>query len=83
MLGPKIRELISLAVAVIVEWDACIVVHTDAALKAGVTEQEINEAPGVAVAVKAGSALIFSTRVLDAVKARSGQQTESLHSGID
>lgn len=76
LLGPKIRELISLAVAVTVECDGCIVVHTDAALKAGATEQEIVEALGVAVAVKAGSALIFSTRVLDAVKAKSVQQPD-------
>ncbi len=75
LLGPKVRELIALAVAVTVECDGCIVVHTDAALKAGATEEEIIEALGVAVAVKAGSALIFSTRVLDAVKEKSDQQT--------
>jgi AhpD family alkylhydroperoxidase len=76
LLGPKVRELIALAVAVTVECDGCIVVHTDAALKAGATEQEIIEALGVAVAVKAGSALIFSTRVLDAVKAKSELQPD-------
>ena len=76
LLGPKIRELIALAVAVTVECDGCIVVHTEAALKAGATQKEIIEALGVAVAVKAGSALIFSTRVLDAVKAKSEQQPD-------
>ncbi len=75
LLGSKVRKLIALAVAVTVECDGCIVVHTDAALKAGATEEEISEALGVAVAVKAGSALIFSTRVIDAVKAKSDQQT--------
>ncbi len=75
LLGPKIRELIALAVAVTVQCDGCIVVHTEAALKNGATEQEIIEALGVAVTVKAGSALIYSTRVLDAVKAKSGQQS--------
>jgi AhpD family alkylhydroperoxidase len=71
LLGQKTRELIALAVAVTVECDGCIVTHTEAALKAGATEEEIIEALGVAITVKAGSALIFSTRVLDAVKAKS------------
>jgi AhpD family alkylhydroperoxidase len=72
LLGAKIRELIALAVAVTVQCDGCIVVHTEAALKNGATEQEIVEALGVAIQVKAGSALIHSTRVLDAVKAKTG-----------
>jgi AhpD family alkylhydroperoxidase len=70
-LGEKIRELISLAVAVTLRCDGCIVVHTDAALKAGASKEEISEALGVAVAVNAGAALIYSTRVMDAVAAKS------------
>lgn len=76
VLGPKIRELIALAVAVTVQCDGCIVVHTEAALKNGATEQEILEALGVAITVKAGAALIYSTRVLDAVKAKSEPPAE-------
>lgn len=71
LLGPKIRELIALAVAVTVHCDGCIVVHTEAALKNGATQEEIIEALGVAIAVNAGSSLIYSTRVMDAVKAKS------------
>ena len=77
LLGPKIRELIALAVAVTVQCDGCIVVHTEAALKNGATEQEIIEALGVAVQVKAGSALIHTTRVLDALKAKSEQPSDA------
>ncbi len=77
LLGPKIRELIALAVAVTVQCDGCIVVHTEAALKNGATEQEIIEALGVAITVKTGSALIYSTRVMDAVKAKSEQSSTS------
>jgi alkylhydroperoxidase/carboxymuconolactone decarboxylase family protein YurZ len=51
--------------------DGCIVVHTDAALKAGATKEEISEALGVAVAMNAGAALVYSSRVLDAVDAKS------------
>ena len=75
-LDAKIRELISLAVAVTTHCDRCIVVHTDAALKAGATREEIGEALGVAVAMNAGAALIYSTRVLDAVAAKAAQAQE-------
>jgi AhpD family alkylhydroperoxidase len=70
-LGEKTRQLISLAVAVTTHCDGCIIVHTDAALKAGATKEEISEALGVAVAMNAGAALVYSSRVLDAVEAKS------------
>jgi AhpD family alkylhydroperoxidase len=76
-LGEKARQLISLAVAVTTRCDGCIVVHTDAALKAGATKEEIAEALGVAVAMNAGAALVYSSRVLDAVEAKSA----SAHTG--
>jgi AhpD family alkylhydroperoxidase len=63
-LGEKARQLISLAVAVTTRCDGCIVVHTDAALKAGATKEEIAEALGVAVAMNAGAALVYSSRVM-------------------
>src|SRR5712691_3363591 len=71
LLGERTRQLISLAVAVTTRCDGCIVFHTDAALKAGALKEEISEALGVAVAMNAGAALIYSTRVLDAVEAKS------------
>jgi AhpD family alkylhydroperoxidase len=70
-LGEKTRQLISLAVAVTTHCDGCIVIHTEAALKAGATKEEISEALGVAVSMNAGAALVYSTRVLDAVEAKS------------
>lgn len=70
-LGEKTRQLISLAVAVTTHCDGCIVVHTDAALKAGASREEISEALGVAVSMNAGAALIYSARVLDAIAAKT------------
>lgn len=67
VLGGKMRELIALAVAVTRQCDGCIAVHTDAALKQGATREEIAEALGVAIAVNAGAAMIYSSRVMDAV----------------
>lgn len=71
VLGEKVRQLISIAVAVTTRCDGCITFHTDAALKAGATKQEIAEALGVAMAMHAGAALIYSLRALDSVDAHS------------
>jgi AhpD family alkylhydroperoxidase len=68
LLGAKIRELIALAVAVTARCDGCIAVHTEAAIKHGATKEEIAEALGVAIAVNAGAALVYSTRAMDAFK---------------
>src|SRR5688572_1703027 len=76
LLGAKVRELIALAVAVTVQCDGCIVVHTEEALQNGATEEEILETLSVAVTVKAGSAVIYSTRALDAIKAKTSRPAE-------
>ncbi|MBT2117951.1 carboxymuconolactone decarboxylase family protein [Dyella sp. LX-66] len=68
-LDGKTRELIALAVAVTTRCDGCITVHSAAALKQGASHEEIAEALGVAVALNAGAALVYSARVLDAVSA--------------
>ncbi len=65
-LDAKTRELIALAVAVTRQCDGCITVHTDAAAKHGATVEEIAEALGVAIAVNAGAAMVYSARVMDA-----------------
>jgi AhpD family alkylhydroperoxidase len=69
LLGAKTRELIALAVAVTRQCDGCITIHTAAALKQGATKEEIVEALGVAIAVNAGAALVYSARVLNAYAA--------------
>jgi len=69
-LGEKTRQLVSLAVAVTTRCDGCITFHTDAALKAGASKEEIAEALGVAMAMNACAALIYSLRVMDAVAAK-------------
>lgn len=70
-LDAKTRELIALAVAVTRQCDGCITVHTDAAIKHGATREEVMEALGVAVAVNAGAALIYSARTMDAYSAHT------------
>lgn len=70
-LDEKTRQLIALAVAVTTRCDGCITVHAGEALKHGASRDEIAEALGVAVALNAGAALVYSARVMDAVEAHS------------
>ncbi|MFN7611037.1 MAG: carboxymuconolactone decarboxylase family protein, partial [bacterium] len=59
----------ALAVAVTTRCDGCIAFHAEAAVKHGATREEVAEALGVAVALNAGAALVYSARALDAVEA--------------
>jgi AhpD family alkylhydroperoxidase len=68
-LDAKTRELIALAVAVTRQCDGCIATHVDAAVREGATREEVVEALGVAIAVNAGAALVYSARVMDALAA--------------
>lgn len=68
-LDAKTRELIAIASAVSLKCDGCITVHAEAARKLGATREEIAEALGVAVAIGAGAAMVYSTRTLDAFAA--------------
>ncbi|MGR3905854.1 carboxymuconolactone decarboxylase family protein [Burkholderia sp. SR8] len=72
-LDPKIHELIALAVAVTTRCDGCISVHTKKAVEHGATLEEISEALGVAIALNAGAALTYSTRVIEAHAQLSNQ----------
>ena len=66
-LDAKTRELIAIAVGVTRQCDGCIATHVHAARTSGATNEEIAETLGVAIAVNAGAALVFSARVMDAL----------------
>lgn len=68
-LDAKTRELIALAVAVTTRCDGCIATHSEVARKLGISREEIAEALGVAVALNAGAAMVYSARVMDALDA--------------
>ena len=72
VLDAKTRELISLAVAVTTRCDGCLAVHSQQAVKHGASREEIAEALGVAVAMNAGAALVYSARAMDAVGKANG-----------
>lgn len=66
LLGAKMHELISLAVAVTTRCDGCIAFHAAKAKKLGVSAEEVAEALSVAIGMNAGAALVYSGRTLDA-----------------
>ena len=68
-LDAKTRELIALAVGVTRQCDGCITT-----IKHGAKREEVIEALGVAVAVNAGAALVFSARAVDAFDATIGAE---------
>ncbi|CAN7658888.1 carboxymuconolactone decarboxylase family protein [Bosea sp. LjRoot9] len=65
---PKYRELISLAVALTTQCAYCLDVHSRAAVKVGVTCQELAEVAMIAAAVRAGGSLghaLLALRLFD------------------
>jgi AhpD family alkylhydroperoxidase len=74
--------MISLAVAVTTRRDGCIASHVEAALAQGATKAEIAEALGVAIAMNAGAALVYSARAMDCVHEMSSsarKKTKEAH----
>ena len=71
-LDAKTRELISLAVAATTRCEGCIAVHAAGAVKAGATRDELLETLAVAVALNAGAAVVYSSRILEAYDQFSG-----------
>lgn len=65
-LDARTRELIALAVAVTTRCDSCIASHASAARQAGVTEAELADALGTAIALNAGAAYVYSVRTMEA-----------------
>jgi AhpD family alkylhydroperoxidase len=59
----KTKELIGLAVASQIPCDYCIQFHTENARKNGATDQEIQEAVGMAAMTRSGSTLLNGLRV--------------------
>lgn len=70
LLDEKTRQLIAVAVAITTRCDGCIAVHSRLATESGASKEEIAEALGVAVALNAGAALVYSARVMDALDSK-------------
>lgn len=68
VLDKKTKELIFIAVAVANRCDGCIGFHTKKLVDAGVTEQELAEALGVAVAMGGGPSVMYAANTIKAFK---------------
>lgn len=66
-LSTKLKELISLGIAVTVRCDGCIAFHVEGALSAGASRDEIVETIGVAVLMGGGPAVIYGCEALSAL----------------
>jgi AhpD family alkylhydroperoxidase len=65
VLDHKTKELVSLAIGVAVRCDHCILWHTDAALDAGATHDEVVDVLKVAVVMGGGPALTYAVDAYD------------------
>jgi AhpD family alkylhydroperoxidase len=66
-LDEKTKELIALAIGVSQHCDGCIAFHTQSALKAGATHEEILETLSVTVFMGGGPALMSATHAMEAL----------------
>lgn len=67
-LSGKVKELMALAISIVVHCDGCIAYHTHDAVKAGATRAELLETIGVAVLMAGGPGSIYAVHALDAVE---------------
>lgn len=67
-LSAKMKELIALAIGIVVRCDGCIAFHVHDAMKAGATRDEIVDAIGVAILMGGGPAVVYGSQALEALK---------------
>jgi AhpD family alkylhydroperoxidase len=66
-LSNKTKELMVLAISVVVRCEGCIAYHAHDAIQAGATRQELLETLGVALFMGGGPASIYIAHALDAI----------------
>jgi AhpD family alkylhydroperoxidase len=67
-LDTKTKELISLAIAVVIRCEPCILWHCEAAINAGATKEEILDTLKVAVVMGGGPALMYAVKAYEIAK---------------
>jgi AhpD family alkylhydroperoxidase len=67
-LDAKIKELISLGIAVAIRCEECILWHMEAAVKAGASEEEILDVLKVAVAMAGSPALVYAVKAYEVME---------------
>jgi AhpD family alkylhydroperoxidase len=67
-LDAKTKELIALAIGVATHCNNCIAFHTQAALKAGASRDEIMETLGVNIYMGGGPSLMYAAHVVETIE---------------
>ena len=71
-LDAKTKELMALAIGIVVHCEGCINYHTREALKKGAKREEIAETASVAIEMGGGPAAVYGAQALDAFDQLSG-----------
>ena len=67
-LAMKVKEMMALAIGIVVGCDGCIAYHVHDAVKAGATRQELLETIGVGLLMGGGPGSIYASHALDAIE---------------
>ena len=70
------KELIAMAIGLALRCDRCINTHTEMALKAGATKEQILEAAGVAVMMQGGPTYTYLPNVVEAIEAVQSPESQ-------
>lgn len=68
VLSAKVKELMALAISIVVGCEGCIAYHVHDAIQAGATRQELLETLGVALMMGGGPGSIYAAHALDAIE---------------
>jgi AhpD family alkylhydroperoxidase len=67
-LSSKVKEMMALAISIVVGCEGCIAYHVHDAVAAGATRQELLETIGVGILMGGGPGSIYAAHALDAMK---------------
>ena len=68
MLSSKVKEMMALAISIVIGCDSCIAYHVHDAVAVGATRQELLETIGVGILMGGGPGSIYAVHALDAVE---------------
>jgi len=66
-LSGKVKELMALAISIVVGCEGCIAYHVQDAIQAGATRSELLETVGVGLFMGGGPGAIYAAHALDAI----------------
>jgi AhpD family alkylhydroperoxidase len=67
-LSTRVKEMMALAIGIVVGCEGCIAYHVHDAVKAGATRQELLETIGVGILMGGGPGSIYAAHALDAME---------------